>query len=101
MVISACVAPSGNNTTTIQVNSDVSVNTNVTISVRIFGDLGTNAVGTITLYNGYSCDSTSFGPALQNYEIITDAWIMDITPESSGSQNYIIGLVAFNSCLGC
>ena len=101
VVISACVGVGGNNTSTIQVNSNVSVNTSVTVVIRIIGDLGTNAVGTITLSNGYSCESTVNGPALQNYEIITDSWIMDITPASSGSQNFIIGLVAINSCIGC
>jgi hypothetical protein len=91
----------GNNSTTVQVNSDVSVNTNVTVDVRIIGDLGTDTAHTITILNGYFCASTVNGPALQNYEIITDAWIMDVNPASNGSQNYIIGLVALNSCFGC
>ena len=101
VVISACVMAGGGNRATVQANSDTIVNTNIVVSMRIIGDLGTDVDYSITIVNGNACANTVNGPILQNYEFIADAWITDVYPASSGSQNYIIGLVTLNSCYGC
>lgn len=80
--------------------SAIAVNTNVSVTIRWTGALGSIKTGTVIIASGDSCSN-----AVVNADFVNEAFaslqILSILPASSSTQTYVSGSVSGGSCVSC
>jgi hypothetical protein len=84
---------------TFTASSDYIVNTNVTVNIFWNGDLGGFEQGTVTIFFGSSCNSTSVYTSNINCigEFASSVFSVS-SPSSSGNQTYVDVAPIYNLC---
>ena len=81
-------------------SGSIAVNTNVSVTIRWTGALGSIKTGVVVIPSGEVCSNVVVN-ADNNNEAFASLEILSISPGSSSTQTYVSGSVSGGSCVSC
>jgi hypothetical protein len=98
--LSVCFDQVAGGQATVTVSTDSPVNTNLSVGVKIYDDLGNDFADTVTILSGASSGTSSIINLTNGGASATSVEITSVSPSSSGGYSYVI-LGSPGGCCSC